>query len=256
VPGPEGARARPRIGITYSYAPGEAGAVNDNVAQYVHAVEAAGGEAVLLRNDARLVDEYLAELDGVVLSGGTDVDPAYYGKMADPKTQPADSRRDVFEVALVKAARERGAPALCVCRGLQLANVAFGGTLVQDLPSALGERYTLTHHQVKEDGLERADYLAGHDVRVEPGSALAALIGTTNFPSNSMHHQAVLAVAPGLRAVAWSPDGVVEALEAAFEHPFFHAVQWHPEELHDDPISRKLFGGLIEASSARGLRGV
>jgi gamma-glutamyl-gamma-aminobutyrate hydrolase PuuD len=256
VPEPRSARARPRIGITYSYAPGEAGVVNDNVAEYVRAVAAAGGEAVLLLNDARRVDEYAAELDGVVLSGGTDVDPAYYGKMPDPKTQPADCRRDVFEVALVKTLRERAVPTLCVCRGLQVANVAFGGSLVQDLPSEFGERYTLKHHQVKEDGLERADYLSGHDVCVEPESALAALVGSTSFPSNSMHHQAVLEVAPALRAVAWSPDGVIEALDAAFEHPFFYAVQWHPEELHDDPISGKLFRGLVEASSERGLRGV
>ena len=241
---------RPRIGITYSYEPGEAGRVNDNVAEYVRAVEAAGGEPVLLLNDANRIDAYLAELDGVVLSGGTDVDPAYYGEHPHPKTQPANRRRDVFEVALVKALREREVPTLCVCRGLQLANVAFGGTLVQDLSSYLGERYALKHHQVKEDGLERADYLSGHEISVEEGSALARLLGTTSFPSNSMHHQAVLAVAPDLRVVGRSPDGVIEALDANFVHPFFYAVQWHPEELHHDPISAKLFGGLINAASA------
>jgi putative glutamine amidotransferase len=248
---------RPKIGITYTYAAGEAGRINDNVAQYVRAVDTAGGEAILLHNDPNRVDAYLAELDGVVLSGGTDLDPAYYGERPHPKTQTANSSRDVFEVALVKAVRERDVPTLCVCRGLQVANVAFGGTLVQDLPSHLGERYALKHHQIKEeDGLERADYLPGHDIRVEEGSALARLLGTTSFPSNSMHHQAAFAVASDLRAVAWAPDGVVEALDARFAHPFFFAVQWHPEELHGDPISAKLFGGLIEASSCgRGARG-
>jgi putative glutamine amidotransferase len=244
--------AQPRIGITYTYAEGEAGRINDNVAQYVRAVEAAGGDAILLRNDPNRVDAYLAELNGVVLSGGTDLDPAYYGERPHPKTQTANSWRDVFEVALVKAVREREVPVLCVCRGLQVANVAFGGTLVQDLPSHLGERYVLKHHQLKEeDGLERTDYLPGHDIRVEEVSALAQLLGTTSFPSNSMHHQAALAIASDLRAVAWAPDGVVEALDARFAHPFFFAVQWHPEELHDDPISAALFGGLVEAATER-----
>jgi putative glutamine amidotransferase len=239
---------RPRIGITYSYRPEESGCVNDNVAEYVRAVDLAGGEAVLLRNDASRVDAYVAELDGVVLSGGTDVDPKRYGATRHRATQAPNEERDEFELVLAKAVRERCVPTLCVCRGLQVVNVAFGGTLIQDLPSGLGERYTLKHHQVKEDGLERADYLPGHDVRVDVDSALAHLLGTTNFPSNSMHHQAVHEVAPGLRAVAWSPDDVIEGLDATFEHPFFYAVQWHPEELRDDPISAVLFGGLIEAS--------
>lgn len=260
---------KPRIGITYSYKPEEAGQINDNVAAYVRAVEEAGGEPVLLLNEVERVDEYLAArvqrstqsndgrsagasrgaVDGLILSGGIDVDPKRYGQPKHTKTQIASAAREEFEIELVRAARDRWLPSLCICRGLQVANVAFGGTLIQDLPSEFGDRYDGLHHQqVKEDGCERDDVLPGHEVQVAENSALARLVGTTRFAANSMHHQAVRTVAPDLRAVAWTPDGVIEALDATFEHPFFFAVQWHPEELDDDPVSRALFGGLIAAS--------
>ena len=246
---------KPRIGITYTYRPGEAGRINDNVREYVVSVEAAGGEAVLLRNEVDRMEESLAGIDGLILSGGTDIDPKHYGAARHRKTTPANERRDLFELALVRAARAREVPTLCVCRGLQVANVAFGGTLIQDLASEMDERYTLHHQQVKEDGEERTTAVLEHAVDVEPDSALAKLLGATRFPTNSMHHQAVKEVAPPLRSVARTPDGVVEALDADFEHPFFHAVQWHPEELHDDPISAKLFGGLVEASRLQRVTG-
>jgi putative glutamine amidotransferase len=240
---------KPRIGITYTYGPGEAGHINDNVREYVVSVEAVGGEAVLLRNEVDRIEESLAWIDGLILSGGRDIDPKHYGAARHPKTtQPANEPRDLFELALVRAARAREMPTLCICRGLQVANVAFGGTLIQDLASEMDERYTLHHQQVKEDGEERTTAVLEHAIDVEPDSALARLLGATRFPTNSMHHQAVKDVAPSLRSVARTPDGVVEALDAGFEHPFFYAVQWHPEELHDDPISVKLFGGLVEAS--------
>lgn len=242
---------KPRIGITYTYRAGEDGRSNANVRAYVAAVEAAGGEPVLLRNDVSNVEETLSSLNGLILSGGTDVDPKHYGELPHPKTQPANEARDQFEIALARLARKRRVPTLCVCRGLQLANVAFGGTLIQDLPDEFGDERALKHHQInEEDGLERDDYLPGHEVRLEPESALARLLGTTRFASNSMHHQAVPegGVSKELRVVGKTPDGVIEALDARFEHPFFHAVQWHPEELPDDPVSRALFGGLVEAS--------
>ncbi len=242
---------RPLIGITYTYKPDEAGQVNDNVAPYVRAVEEAGGEAVLLLNDLERVEQYRANLDGLIFSGGTDVDPERYGETKHPTTQLENPARDEFEISLAREARARGIPTLCVCRGLQVANVAFGGTLIQDLRSNFGERYTLHHQQVKEDGCERDDVLPGHDVTVEEGSALARLVGTTRFATNSMHHQAARTIGEGLRPVAWTPDGVVEALDATFEHPFFFAVQWHPEELRGDPVSAALFGGLVAAARNR-----
>jgi putative glutamine amidotransferase len=241
----------PVIGISTSYPKLRDGAIDPNAVQYVEAVRRAGGTPVLFENVLFSIDGYLARVDGIMLSGGRDIDPALYGGRALAQVQAPDPGRDAFEVALVKAARERGVPTLCICRGLQLANVAFGGTLIEDLPHELGERYTLAHEQRSEEGLERDDYLPGHDVRVEPESALATLLGTTSFATNSMHHQAVRAVAPGLRAVATTGDGVIEALDAEFEHPFFYAVQWHPEALPpEDPVSERLFGGLIRAASA------
>ena len=240
---------KPRIGITYTYGVGEADRINANVAEYVASVEAAGGEAVLLRNELDRIGETPAQIDGLILSGGADVDPSHYGAERHSKTQVPNEARDRFELALARLARERDIPALCVCRGLQVANVAFGGTLIQDLAEQLGDRYTLHHQQVKEDGEERTTAVAAHAVEVEWGSALARLLGTTRFATNSMHHQGIDRVAPSFRAVAWTPDGVIEALDATFEHPFFYAVQWHPEELHGDPISVALFDGLVRAAS-------
>ncbi|HMD01965.1 MAG TPA: gamma-glutamyl-gamma-aminobutyrate hydrolase family protein, partial [Candidatus Baltobacteraceae bacterium] len=192
--------------------------------------------------------EQLAAIDGVVLSGGADIDVALYGGRALPAVQPPRRNRDAFEVGLIKLARARAIPTLCICRGLQLVNVAFGGTLIEDLPHEFGARYTLHHSQVHEDGQERCEIAPEHVVSVAPDSALARLLGTTTFATNSLHHQAVREVAPGFRAVARTADGVVEALDAEFAHPFFFAVQWHPEEIGGEPVSAKLFGGLTAAA--------
>jgi putative glutamine amidotransferase len=217
---------------------------------YVHSVRAAGAEPLALRNDLGRVSEYLAQVDGLLFSGGADVDAGLYGGRADriEKTNPT---RDAFEVQLIREARARAVPTLCVCRGLQLANVAFGGTLIEDLKAEFGdEQYLIKHRQTKDNGQERTEYGIDHDVHVEPSSALARLLRTTHFPTNSLHHQAVRTPAPDLRPVAWTDEGVVEALDAAFEHPFFYCVQWHPEELMpDDGPSRTLFESLVAASA-------
>jgi putative glutamine amidotransferase len=132
---------------------------------------------------------------------------------------------------------------------LQIANVAFGGTLIEDLREERGDGYTLEHRQTNELGLDRTEHAPGHEIALDPRSRLAALIGTTPFPANSMHHQAIRDVGEGLSVVGRTPDGVIEAAEATFAHPFFFAVQWHPEELLDDAASAALFGGLILAGS-------
>jgi putative glutamine amidotransferase len=218
------------------------------VLPYVRAVERSGGRAVLFRNELASLEEQLAGVDGVVLSGGSDIAVECYGGRRLPQVQAPRPGRDAFEIALARLIRTRAIPVLCVCRGLQLVNVAFGGSLIEDLPHELGARYSLHHQQVREDGQERSDVAPEHVVRVAPESALARLLGTNSFATNSMHHQAVRAVAPGLRAVAWTADGVVEGLEAEFSHPFFHAVQWHPEELSHDAVSARLFDGLTRAA--------
>jgi len=220
--------------------------VHEDVLPYVHAVERAGAAAVLLENDLHDLDELLSTLDGVVIGGGVDVDPARYGGRSEHSNKARAYRpeRDEFEIALAAATRELQVPTLCVCRGLQVANVAFGGTLVEDVRDELGARYTIEHRQVHESGLDRADYAPGHDVAVEPDSTLARVLGTSSLVTNSMHHQALRAVADAFRVVARTPDGVIEGVDATFEHPFFVAVQWHPEELADEP-SRRLFRALV-----------
>lgn len=221
---------------------------------YVRAVMRAGGEPVLLLNDEANVDELLATLDGVVLTGGVDVEPARYGgnpghsRAATGRYRPD---RDGFEIALVSGARELRVPALCICRGLQVANVAFGGTLIEDVRDELGERYTINHRQTYENGQDRSDYAPGHDVAVAGESAFARLLGATSFPTNSMHHQALRRLGEGLRAVAATADGVVEAFETEEEQPFFFGVQWHPEEQPADPVSERLFSALTQRASAR-----
>jgi putative glutamine amidotransferase len=242
-----------RIGITLSDSHDADGNVHADVLPYVAAVRRFGGEPVLLANDPGTVDDVLATLGGVVLSGGVDVDPAMYGgRREHARSQAARGYRhdrDAFECAIVRAARERKVPTLGICRGLQIANVAFGGTLIEDLREEFGERYSLEHRQTTDLGLDRTEHAPGHDVAVDASSRLATLVGTAPFAANSMHHQAVRDPGEGLVVVARTPDGVIEAAEAAFEHPFFFAVQWHPEELLDDAATAHLFGGLIAAAT-------
>jgi putative glutamine amidotransferase len=243
----------PRIGITASTTFDAAGRIDEHVAPYVTAVRTFGGEPVLLENDLIALDELLATLDGVVITGGVDVDPTLYGgRLEHARSEAARGYRrdrDAFESALVRATRERGVPTLGICRGLQIANVAFGGTLVEDLREEFGERYTLEHRQTNELGLDRTEHAPGHEVTLAAGSRLAALLGTTSLPANSMHHQGVRVAGDGLVVVGRTPDGVIEAAEATFDHPFFFAVQWHPEELLDDPGTIALFSGLVRAAS-------
>lgn len=233
------------IGITTTY---RNGAPVRHAATYARAVSASGGEPFFLSNDLAELEGQLAGCSGVVFSGGCDVDPALYGGARLPSVDPPDVARDAFEIALARAVREHRIPTLAICRGLQVVNVAFGGTLVEDLPSEHGARYTLHHHQVKEDGREREDYLPGHVVEVEPASAFARLAGAERFATNSLHHQGVRALAPGWLRAAWTPDGTIEALEPAFAHPFFFCVQWHPELIAEDPVSAHLFGSLVHAA--------
>jgi len=243
----------PRIGLTSSRPRERDRMPSASVVPYVRAIERAGGRAVLLENDAARVDETLARIDGVVLGGGVDVDPRRYGGNADHAHSQRDSyrpRRDDFEIALVRALRERGVPMLGICRGLQVANVAFGGTLVEDIGAEFGKGSTIDHRQTSAAGVERIDYAAGHSVRVAADSALARLVGSVQFETNSIHHQAVRGLGDGLAAVAHTSDGIVEAVDATFAHPFFFAVQWHPEEL-DDKISLALFNNLVRVARNR-----
>ena len=187
------------------------------------------------------------ELDAVFLPGGADIDPCTYGAVPHPLCDKTDRERDRVEVSLAKWALEEDKPVLGVCRGMQLINVAAGGSLYQDLANELPGSIKHDYFPFSGQGYAR-DYLA-HDVSVVAGSRLANLVGTGPLRVNSMHHQGVKELGRGLHATAESPDGLVEALEGD-DDGYLFAVQWHPEALTDsDARTRDLFAGFIEAGA-------
>lgn len=176
--------------------------------------------------------EVLDAVAGLVLTGGEDVHPASYGQTPHARLEETDQARDDLEIALYRAARERRLPVLAICRGIQLVNVAEGGTLCQDLPS---ERPSPVVH---------VDPQGRHALRVAPDSLLRRVLGVLPASVNSRHHQAIDALAPPLRAVAWAEDGVIEAVEpVAPAAAWLLAVQWHPE----DDVETGLFEGFARA---------
>lgn len=203
---------------------------------YVEAVARAGGQPVLLPPALDGL-EILDSLQGLVLSGGADVDPDLYGETRHPLTQP-ERARDDFEIPLVRAALSRGLPTLAICRGHQVVNVALGGTL----------------HQHLEPAEHRGDSVAGRQeirhpaLRLDPHSHLAEVLGVTEIAANSLHHQAVKDLAPGLRATGWTEDGVIEALENP--DGSLLSVQAHPEELvGTQPWAKRLFEVFVSRLS-------
>ncbi len=226
--------SRPRIGVTrWEDLPGE------RIEDYWQRIEEAGGEPL----DLRGVETDVSTLDGLVLTGGLDIAPERYGQEPHPRTVCAEPARDAYELDLLHATLAADLPALAICRGLQLLNVALGGSLLQNIETA-------SH---------RADYKTEgtpsrwHSVRVVSNSRLHRLLGVEEMEVNSRHHQGVVAemVAPGLTAVATSPDGVVEAVESD-AHRWVVGVQWHaerPELEHPDfaKLSRSLFQAFVEA---------
>lgn len=167
--------------------------------------------------------DVLAVADALVLTGGEDVDPARYGETPHPRLGTVSQVRDAWEIALVNEARARRLPVLAICRGIQILNVALGGTLIQDIPSEID---TEIDHDPDRARTERT-----HTVEVAGESRLARAIGVTRLEVNSVHHQAVRRVAPTLRVVATAPDGVIEGVETAPDDPWWCVgVQWHPED--------------------------
>jgi putative glutamine amidotransferase len=186
-------------------------------------------------------DAILDAVQGLVLSGGEDVAPAEYGAAASPRTYAPHLLRDSTELALARRARERRMPTLAICRGIQLINVALGGTLVQDIPS---EVKTPLEHDLSERRTERV-----HDIEVTEGSKLARALGGTRIAVNSSHHQAIATPAKGLTITARSSDGVIEGVEWTADDWWMLGVQWHPEELAGDaqPWDRNLFAAFAAA---------
>jgi putative glutamine amidotransferase len=196
---------------------------------YATSIERAGGMPVLLPPDpatAENPDELLDRIDALVLGGGADIDPGSQGVEAHPETIGTNPARDRFEMSLARRAVERGMPLLGVCRGMQVMNVAYGGTLVQHLPESLGHE---RHRPVPGTWTE-------HDVRIEPGSLAARMAGAERLTVKSHHHQGIDAVADTLKPTAWDTDDEsVEALESA-DGAFALGVLWHPEEDPKDHV--------------------
>jgi putative glutamine amidotransferase len=205
--------AAPRIGITYA-AVGRT--KPEKEAFYADAVRRGGGEPVPLRpGDEARIPALLRECAGFLLSGGDDMAPEYYGEAPHPALGPVDGPRDRMEYLLARAAAAEDAPLLGICKGLQVLNVALGGSLVQDIPSQVAGA-------VPHRGSVR------HAVRVEEGTRLASVVGAGEWEVNSSHHQAAARLGTGLRVSARGPDGVIEGLERPGAR-FLVAVQWHPE---------------------------
>jgi putative glutamine amidotransferase len=239
--------AAPLVGITTSITVGavpERAYVNG---AYIRAVQEAGGIPVLIT--PHFTPEVQAalwqRLDGLVLTGGGDIAPGRFGEARHPTVDEVSPARDELEIDLTRRAVADAVPLFAICRGIQVLNVALGGTLMQDLPSewpnALSHSQTAPRHQPT------------HAVKVMgEGTHLGRLLGTLELDVNSMHHQAIKQLGEGLREVAWAPDGVVEGVEMPGDDRFVLGVQWHPEELvAHDQAARNLFTAIVDAARRR-----
>jgi putative glutamine amidotransferase len=206
----------------------------------VEAIFRAGGEPAVLhpdapgnRPDAEAVAARLTRFDGVLLPGGGDLSPRWYGGEGHDSLYDVDEQQDAFDLAVAQWALHSGTPLLAVCRGLQVVNVALGGNVLADMP-------TRHRHVVS-------------DLVLEEGTGIAAVVGTTHLRISCYHHQALDRLGAGLRATAWAPDGVVEAVERDPSGPgWFLGLQWHPEDTAaDDPAQQRLFDALVAQAGGR-----
>jgi putative glutamine amidotransferase len=239
-----GGTTAPRIIVSHGRLATGAPAASLVADPYLLALAAAGAQAVLAPATlgAGEAGELLAQAHGLLLCGGADVDPSCYGAPRQPYCGPSERLRDEREARLIRASLDLGAPLLAICRGVQMLNAACGGTLWQDIaterPGSLGHRYV--------EGTEKAAPV--HTAAVQSGSRLAGVLGCLEASVNSRHHQAVRDVAPGLVAVAWAPDGVVEAVELP-SRAWVIGVQWHPEDMVcGQEHAANLFAGFVAAA--------
>jgi putative glutamine amidotransferase len=242
----------PLIGVTTSVTADEDGGAAPPRAHlnraYVRAIQHAGGVPVLLPPclDDPPRDALWERLDGLVLTGGGDVDPARFDEPRHRAVVGVSEARDRLELALAERALAEGVPLLAICRGLQVLNVVLGGSLHQHIPAAYPGS-EVAHQQ--EAPRERPT----HDVKVMvEGTRLGAVLSAAELKVNSFHHQAINRLGRGLRQVAWAPDEVIEGVEMPQAQSLVLAVQWHPEDLIDhDPAARNLFAALVEAARTR-----
>lgn len=207
----------------------------------VEAVRASGGLPVLLPPNEPHSATILEVIDGLIFSGGSDLDPATYNGSSDPTISTLDQNRDTFELTLARLALKTDIPVLGICRGIGILSVASGGSLVAHIPDEFGEVVMHTGQPSQS---------VNHQVYIEPQSRLAEVIGATVVTVVSWHHQAVRTVPSGWRVSARALDGVIEALEHE-KHPWAIALQWHPELAIDDLVQQRIFQSLIEAAHTR-----
>jgi putative glutamine amidotransferase len=240
---------KPKIAITVGV---EEVSVRDHWATYRKAVEQAGGEPTLVYGTFTpdQIPAIIEGYDGLLLPGGLDLPPDEYGGSPHPSVEESSADRDLLELEAARYAKRARIPTLAICRGCQVVNVAFGGTLYEDIDDlyAPPNHQVVKHQQTPDHGRQETT----HPVDIHTNSKLAEIVEGVSIETNSMHHQALRRVAHGLRVVARARDGTIEGIEADDGHPFFVAVQWHPEELvgRDEP-SRRLFRAFVEQAAVR-----
>ncbi len=213
-------------------------------AGYLESMFRAGAAPILLApvDNGTLATAWLERLDGLVLTGGDDLDPKLYGGNAHPAVDGVDPARDSSEIKLTQYALDRGIPMLAICRGLQVLNVVLGGTLHEHLPDAIGERVA---HRAPDREATR------HPCSIEPESRIRGILGVAVTDTVSWHHQGIKTLAPGLRPAAYASDGLIEAVELP-DHPWCIGVQWHPEmSAAEDPVQQRLFDEFAKAACRR-----
>jgi putative glutamine amidotransferase len=238
--------SKPLIGLTTTYTLKRSSPpIYGTNRPYAEAIRHAGGLPILIPNDLDEadLDALLSRLEGVLFTGGYDVDPACYRHPPHPKAEKIDHERDQVEIRLAQSTARSGKPFFGICRGIQVINVALGGSLYEHLPDQLaGNLHTENHDKPR-------DYLA-HSVIITPSTQLAKIMLQSEMEVNSLHHQGVRELAKGLQVAAIAPDGLVEAFELT-GHPFGLAVQWHPEELQASFPMRQLFSAFIQACQVK-----
>ena len=238
----------PLIGVSTSITVGEYPERAYVNSAYLHAIEQAGGIPVLLppQLSAAARDTLWRRLDGLVLTGGGDIEPVRFGEPAHAKTALVSAERDTLELELVDRALRDEVPLFGICRGMQVLNVALGGSLHQHIPDAVGEAVQHTQPEKR--------HVPTHPVKLlSEGTRLGGILRSPELAVNSFHHQALKTLGRGLRDVAWAPDQVIEAVEHEDQRRFVVAVQWHPEDLVEhDTAARALFGAVVDAARTRG----
>jgi putative glutamine amidotransferase len=240
--------AAPIIGVTTSSERTDKGVDRALVnASYIRAVERAGGIPLLLTpyHSPAALARFSEWIDGLLLTGGGDIDPVRFGEAPHPTTSLISAERDELELQRVtRQAIDTGLPLLAICRGLQVVNVALNGTLHQHVPDVFGDHIAHSQPGARNDRT--------HEVTIEGGTLLSRVSGGERLRVNSFHHQAINDLGAGLRPVAWAEDKVIEAVEMPGARGFMLAVQWHPEELvEDDPPALRLFESLVDAAARR-----